>query len=387
MLFDYITLKIIWWFLVGAVLIIFASTAGTDYGVTMMLPFMRRKATFAENDAERRVMLNTVAATWDGNFTWLVFGGGCFFVIWPVIYGTVFSGFYWALLLVLWSFAMRPPGFDYRSKIHTDGWRKNWDILLGLSGFVPLLIFGVALGNLFVGLPISFDKISMRNFYSGDFWMLLNPFGIICGVGAVLMGLMQGAAHLNRRTEGDLKRCFQRVHAWSGLAFLLVFIAGGILLATVVTGYHLVSSPADPTAMMWGNVVTKSMGGWITHLNMHPMLWFIPAAVFVFVILSILTRDSGWFSFWMSSLAIAATIGTIGVTLFPFLVPSSVAANESLTVWNAVSSQFSLMGMFYIGLIMLIIIFTYKLWAFRVVWRKKHTLSAQDVAKESHTFY
>lgn len=387
MLFDYITLKVIWWFLVGVVLILYATTAGIDFGVTMMLPFTKRHRDFAKDDAERRVMLNTIAATWDGNFTWLVFAGGALFVIWPVVYATTFSGMYWAMIIILWTFALRPPGFDYRSKIHAAGWRKTWDWGLFLSGLVPMLMFGLIIGNLFVGLPIGFHKVMMRDFYAGDFWGLLNPFAIVCAVGSMFMGLMQGAAHLNRRTSGDMRRHFQKLHVWFGLAFLLMFILGAIMLATNVIGYHLVQSPADPTAMPWANVVTRYPGAWIAHLNANPVLWLIPAAVFVLVFLSLLTRKTGWLSFWFSSLAITATLATAGVTLFPFVVPSSYAASESLTVWNTVSSQYTLMGMFYITLVMVVIIISYKLWGFRAVWRQKPTLDTKDVSDNSHSFY
>jgi hypothetical protein len=151
MIFDYPTFKIIWWLLVGVLLVGFAIMDGHDMGVGTLLPFVGR------NDEERRVVINTVGPHWDGNQVWFITGGGAIFAAWPIVYATAFSGFYWAMLAVLWALFFRPVGFDYRSKIHNATWRSTWDWGLFIGVAVPPLIFGVAFGNLLQGVPFHFD--------------------------------------------------------------------------------------------------------------------------------------------------------------------------------------------------------------------------------------
>lgn len=388
MLFDYVTLKVIWWVLVGAVLILYSTTAGSDFGVTLLMPFLKRKARFADNDAERRVILNTIAPTWDGNQTWLVFAGGALFVIWPIVYATSFSGLYGAMLLILWSFFLRPPGFDYRSKLQSKAWRVAWDWGLFLSAFLPMLVFGLAVGNLFVGLPIHFNALTMRSFYDGDLFTLLTPFGLLCAFASLFMALMHGTAHLNRRTTGDLKQYFKRLHRWFSMVFLLILTIGGLMLAYHVKGYVLVSQNAIPTYHPFDMTVTKHVGAWFQSLNQHPWKWAGPIVAYVGVILALLTTSvgSGALAFWFSSLGVAGTVAMFGATLFPFLIPSSYEASQSLTVYNAVSAPYTLMGMFYISVVMLVIIFGYKLWGYGAVWRKG-PMTVEKVKENSHELY
>ena len=152
MLFDYFTLKIIWWLLVGALLIGFALLGGFDLGVGTLLPFV------AKSDKQRRVLLNSIGPTWEGNQVWLITAGGALFAAWPLVYAAAFSGFYWAMLLVLFALFFRPIGFEYRSKIKDPRWRTAWDWGLFVGGFVPALVFGVAFGNLLLGVPFHYDE-------------------------------------------------------------------------------------------------------------------------------------------------------------------------------------------------------------------------------------
>ena len=147
------TLKIIWWLLVGVLLVGFAIMDGHDMGVGTLLPFVGR------NDVERRVVINTVGPHWDGNQVWFITAGGAIFAAWPLVYATAFSGFYWAMLAVLWALFFRPVGFDYRSKIQNPTWRSTWDWGLFVGGAVPPLIFGVAFGNLLQGVPFQLRRL------------------------------------------------------------------------------------------------------------------------------------------------------------------------------------------------------------------------------------
>ena len=148
---DYETLRVIWWVLLGVLLIGFAVMDGFDLGVGILLPFVAR------TDGERRVVVNAVGPVWEGNQVWLILGGGAIFAAWPLIYAVAFSGFYLAMLVVLLALILRPVGFKFRSKMPGTRWRATWDWLLFLGGFVPALIFGVAVGNALVGAPFTFD--------------------------------------------------------------------------------------------------------------------------------------------------------------------------------------------------------------------------------------
>lgn len=186
MILDYETLRVIWWLLLGVLLIGFAIMDGFDLGVAMWLPW------FAKTDTERRILINTVGPTWEGNQVWFILGGGAIFAAWPDLYALSFSGFYLAMLLVLLSLILRPVGFKYRSKLESSLWRSIWDGLLFIGGFVPALIFGVAVGNVLQGVPFYYDD-SLRVMYTGTFFQLLNPYALCSGVLSVFMLAMQGA--------------------------------------------------------------------------------------------------------------------------------------------------------------------------------------------------
>ena len=151
-MFDFPTLKVIWWLLLGILLIGFAIMDGFDLGAGMLLPFIGR------SDTERRVVINTIGPVWEGNQVWLILGGGAIFAAWPALYAASFSGFYLAMMLVLAALILRPVGFKFRSKMPGARWRANWDWALFVGGLVPSLVFGVAMGNLLEGVPFSFDS-------------------------------------------------------------------------------------------------------------------------------------------------------------------------------------------------------------------------------------
>ncbi|MGE8357328.1 MAG: cytochrome d ubiquinol oxidase subunit II, partial [Microvirgula sp.] len=196
-----------------------------------LLPFVGR------DDVERRVVINTVGPHWDGNQVWFITAGGAIFAAWPLVYATAFSGFYWAMLVVLWALFFRPVGFDYRSKIRDPTW--DWGLFIG--GFVPPLIFGVAFGNLLQGVPFRFDA-NLVSYYEGSFWGLLNPFALLCGVVSSAMVTFHGAVYLMHRTEGDIQR---RARAWAtatGLLALAAFTLAGVWLAYGIDGYVITSA-------------------------------------------------------------------------------------------------------------------------------------------------
>ena len=379
MIFDYETMRLIWWGLLGALLIGFAITGGFDLGVAILLPFL------GKNDTERRVIINSVGATWEGNQVWFVTAGGALFAAWPVAYSVAFSGFYFALLLTLFALFLRPIGFDYRSKLPSQQWRSNWDIALFVGGLVPALIFGVAFGNLLKGVPFHFDN-DMRIFYTGSFWALLNPFSLAAGVVSLSMIIMHGAVFLQIKTVGDInKRCKKTVTIFSALT-LIVFALAGVWVANI-DGYHI-SSEVLPNALSnpLAKIVNKQTGLWFANYYNCPVLLAIPCLAFVSGIVTILLSkiDRPGFAFISSSLTLAAVILTAGVSMFPFLIPSSSAMNSSLTIWDASSSLATLKIMFWVTLIFLPIVITYTTWVFRIL-RGKITL--EHIHQNDHTAY
>lgn len=379
---DYEVLKVIWWMIMGFVLIVYACTAGFDAGVTMYMPFLRK-------EMDRRIVLNTSAPTWDGNLTWIVFAGGGLFVIWPIVYSMAFSGLYAAMLLILFSFFLRPPGYEYRNKIDSHRWRRMWDWALFISGAVPVFIFGVAFGNCFLGFPFYMDPLFFRQYYTGNFWDLLSPFALLAGAVSVMMILMHGSVYLQRRTEGHLRLLARKVHTITAILLLIAFTIAGLLLMFHVDGYTLVKSPVNPTDHLLDNVVSRGVGAWILSYDVFPWKYFGPIIAYAGIIESLWAAYYEWYAtaFWASCFAVGGLIATVGFTLFPFIMPSSTNPSNSLTMWNATSSQYAMTVMLYVGVVLLVVILGYKIFAYTSVWSRKKTITEEDVRKNEHTFY
>src|SRR6185436_15606035 len=243
MIFDYETLKIIWWLFVGLLLVGFALTDGWDLGVGTLLPFVGR------TDDERRVVINSIGPTWEGNQVWFITAGGATFAAWPIVYATALSGFYCALILTLFALFFPPVGIDYRSKVEDPRWRSAWDWGLFIGGTVPAVVFGVAFGNLLLGVPFHFDP-TMQVYYTGSFFALLNPFGLLAGLLSLAMLVMHGAAFLMIRTEGDIQQRVRTAVKAAAIAVIALFAAGGVWIATGIEGYRIVSMPPADTAFM-----------------------------------------------------------------------------------------------------------------------------------------
>lgn len=352
---DYFTLKIIWWALVGVLLIGFAIMDGHDMGVGTLLPFVGR------SDVERRVAINTVGPHWDGNQVWFITAGGALFAAWPVVYATAFSGFYWAMILVLWALFFRPVGFDYRSKIHNAKWRSTWDWGLFVGGAVPPLVFGIAFGNLLQGVPFHFNNMLVST-YTGSFWQLLNPFALLTGVVSSAMITLQGGTYLAHRTEGVIQARAIKGGVGAALVLLCTFVIAGVWLQWI-DGYRI-TSVVDTAGLpdILNKTVVREAGAWMANYGHYPVLWLLPALGLVgaagAALLMLMRRTL--VAFVASSLAVIGVISTAGVSMFPFVMPSSTVPAASLTVWDSVSSHLSLSIMFWATLIFmpLIVIYT-----------------------------
>jgi cytochrome bd ubiquinol oxidase subunit II len=378
---DYATLKIIWWLLVGVLLVGFAIMDGHDMGVGTLLPFVGR------DDTERRVVINTVGPHWDGNQVWFITGGGAIFAAWPVVYATAFSGFYWAMLAVLWALFFRPVGFDYRSKLHDARWRRTWDWGLFVGGAVPPLIFGVAFGNLLQGVPFQFDDLLVST-YTGSFWQLLNPFALVAGVVSSAMITLHGATYLAHRTEGAIQQRAVRAATGAALVMVAAFVVAGLWLRFGgIQGYAL-ATPIDPAALPdpLAKHVVRSAGAWWANYAAVPALWLLPvlgiAGALLAALMARMRRTLT--AFVCSALAIVGVIGTAGGAMFPFVMPSSSAPDASLTVWDSVSSHLTLGLMFWATVIFMPLIVFYTSWAYRVMRGK---VTVEQIRANEHTAY
>ena len=379
-MFDYETLKVIWWLLVGVLLIGFAIMDGHDMGVGTLLPFAGR------DDTERRIIINTVGPHWDGNQVWFITGGGAIFAAWPLVYATAFSGFYWAMLAVLWALFFRPVGFDYRGKIANPTWRTTWDWGLFVGGFVPPVIFGVAFGNLLQGVPFHFDS-NLVSYYTGSFWGLLNPFALLCGVVSSAMITFHGAIYLMHRTE-DAVYARARIAVFVGGTVMLAgFTAAGFWLWSSIPGYAI-SSAVDPSALPnpLSKTVVRETGAWLANYGRHPWMIAAPVLAYAGALLAMALAGGGrtLLAFVASSLAITGVIGTAGMSMFPFVMPSSTNLNSSLTVWDSVSSHLTLGIMFWATVIFMPLIILYTAWAYSVMSGK---VTAEYVRENSHSAY
>ena len=377
---DYGVLRLLWWAVLGVLLIGIAVMDGFDMGTAILLPLVGR------NDMERRIVINTVGPVWEGNQVWLILGAGAIFAAWPPLYAVAFSGFYLAMLLLLCALILRPVGFKYRSKLESTRWRTTWDAALFLGGLVPALVFGVAFGNVLEGVPFRFDD-TLRLTYTGTLWGLFNPFALLCGLVSVAMITMHGAAYLACKTEGRIRERAQASGTVAGLVAAALFGVGG-LWAGQIDGYAITRSagmegPSNPL----GKEVARQAGALLTNYHLHPWMTTAP---FLGVVGALITaalmrqRRMRGIAFITSALAIAGIIATAGVSLFPFLLPSSLDPTSSLTVWDASSSSMTLAIMTGVTAIFLPIILVYTAWVYHVL---RGPVTAEQIERDSHSAY
>jgi len=374
---SYEMLRLIWWALLGILLIGFAVMDGFDLGTAALLPFVAR------NDQERRVAINAVGPVWEGNQVWFILGGGAIFAAWPPLYAAAFSGFYLAMFLVLCALILRPVGFKFRGKIADPRWRSFWDWSLFVSGTVPALVFGVAFGNLFMGVPFGFDP-DMRFHSTITLLSLLNPFALVVGLVSLSMIVLHGAAWLNYKTRGAVADRAARAMPYAAAAFTLLFAAAGFWLLQI-DGERITSliDPGGPSNPQLKSVVVEP-GAWLSNFHAHLSLWLVPTGAVVSAWAAVLLRKRRLGAFLFSALVPSCTIATAGMALFPFLLPSSSEPSMSLTVWDASSSKLTLGVMLGAVALFLPIVIAYTGWVYRVL---RGPVSAEQIAGDSHGHY
>jgi len=374
----YLILKVLWWLLLGVLLMGLAIMVGMDMGVGTILRYVGR------TDAERRVALNIIGPHWDGNQVWFVLGGGAIFAAWPLVYATAFSGFYVVMLLLLWSMIVRPLGFEYRSKLASVRWRNAWDWSLFVSGFVPMLVFGAAIGNILHGVPFHFSW-NLTSSYTGSFVGLFNPFAILCGLLSVAMSVYMGAVIIMNGSDGAIYERARNLAMWGALAAAVLFTVGGIWVRAM-QGYQLVSTP-DPALAQTPlqQTVERAAGAWLGNFRSHPILWLVPLAGYVGVLLGVWVVRTGRsvIGWWLGALGWIGIIGTVGAAMFPFMLPSSSEPSHSLTVWNASSSRHTLIWMLGFTVVFMPLVLWYTSWAF---WVMRGKVSVQRVESDEHAY-
>lgn len=323
-------LQVVWFFLIGVLFVGYAVLDGFDLGVGIWHLFFKK-------DGERRALLNSIGPFWDGNEVWLLTAGGAMFAAFPGAYATVFSGFYLALMLVLFALIFRAVALEFRSKIDSPVWRARWDVAFAVGSILPALLYGVALGNILRGIPLS-----VGGDYTGTFFGLLNPYSLLIGLTGLAMFALHGALWIAVRIEGEPA---ERALGWAKsawYAYASLFVLGSIW--TLAAQPHL-----------------------LANFRAAPVLWIIPLlAALAIVATGQYTRSKKALpAFIASSLSIAGLWGIVGASIFPNMVPATGDAALSLTIRNASSSHLTLTVMFIIALIGVPIVLGYTIWAYK----------------------
>jgi cytochrome d ubiquinol oxidase subunit II len=370
---DYEILRIIWWLFLGVLLIGFAVTDGFDFGASALLTLVAR------TDPERRIVINTMGPVWEGNQVWFILGGGAIFAAWPYLYAVAFSGFYTAMFLLLVTLILRPVSFKYRSKLSHTAWRNTWDWILSLCAILSAISFGLVIGNVLQGVPFHFDN-NLRAFYTGSFWQLFNPFALLCGFISFAMLIMHGGLYLSIKTENPIKeRAIVSAQLAAG-ALTLAFAVAGIWITYGIDGY-VITNGINTTGI--SNPLYKSVspqiGAWLNNYQTYPWALVAPILGFTGAMMAIIWArwGEGRLAFLASGCSIFGTIATFGISMFPFLLPSSTHPDASLLVWDASSSQLTLFIMFIATIIFLPIIILYTRWVYKVL-RGKVTANSID---------
>ncbi len=329
--------QIIWFVLWGVLWAVYFMLDGFVLGMGMLHNIL------AQNDTEKRVLINTVGPVWDGNEVWLVTAGGATFAAFPLTYALMFSYLYSALLLLLFALIIRGVSFEFRGKGESARWKKGWDIGVFAGSATPALLFGVAFGNIFRGLPM--DAAG----YHGSLLYLLNPYGLLTGALFVLLFLVHGSLYLSVKTEGDLSRRAGSAAKKIWIGLLLTAVA--FLIATAFA------------TRLYDNYLST------------PLLLVVPllAVAALISIKVFLVKDSPLKAFAASCVTIITVVFTGVIGLFPNLIPSSIDPAHSLTIFNSSSSAYTLRIMTVVAAIFVPIVIAYKIWVYRV-FRSKVTV-------------
>jgi cytochrome bd ubiquinol oxidase subunit II len=324
-------LTTVWFALIAILWAGYFLLEGFDFGVGVLLPVLGR------SDRERRLLINTIGPVWDGNEVWLLVAGGATFAAFPEWYATLFSGFYLPLLIILVALILRGVAFEYRGKRDDDGWRRRWDWCIIGGSLVPALLWGVAFGNIVRGV-----RLDAAHEYVGGFFNLLNPYALLGGLTTLVLFVLHGAVFLALKTDGEMRQRAGRLAA--SVAPAAIVVAGGFLL--------------------WTGVAHHDAAGAI--------LSVAAALTLVGAFLATRVRREGW-AFLATGATIVLAVFALFVTLFPDVMPSTIADANSLTVHNASSTPYTLKVMTWVAVFFTPIVLLYQGWTYWV-FRKRLTI-------------
>ncbi len=339
--------QIIWFVLWGVLWAAYFMTDGFDLGIGILYPFL------GKTDGEKRTLINTIGPIWDGNEVWLVTAGGATFAAFPVVYASMFSYLYTALLIILFALILRGVAFEFRGKGNSETWKKGWDRAIFLGSLIPSLLFGVAFGNIFQGLPM--DGAG----YHGSLLTLLNPYGLLTGLLFVLLFTVHGALWTAMKTLGSLS------------AHAVVFAKKSWSALVLVAVLFLISTAFQ----------TKLYANYFT----HPLWFAVPllAVASLPAVRLFLVRNQ-YFNAFLSSCVTIVMITLTGVIgLYPNLIPSSLDPAYSLTIFNASSSVYTLKIMTVVALLFVPVVIAYQIWVYRVFRGK---LVIEEVLKDREAY-
>ncbi len=328
-----IDLNIIWFILVGVLIIGYAILDGFDLGVGVIHLFTKK-------DEEKRVNYNAIGPVWDGNEVWLLTGGGALFAAFPIVYATVFSGFYVAFMLLLTALILRAVSFEFRKYVVNPGSKKMWDLAFGLGSLIPALLYGVAIGNVMRGLPV--ELIDGKITSSISFLGLLNPYSLMVGILSLVLFIMHGAIYLTLKSDGTQQEKMVNWINKTWIIFIILYVL--TTLATFFEAKYLFKG-------MLSNILF-----WILFIIMFTAMLYIPV--------SVKSKKFGK-AFLSSAVLIAMMILLFALSLFPLLVPSSIDLANSLTIYNASSTQRTLQTMLIIALIGMPVVIAYTIFIYR----------------------
>jgi cytochrome d ubiquinol oxidase subunit II len=327
------TLRVIWYILIGFLLTGYAILDGFDLGVGVLHRII------AKTDRERRILLNSIGPVWDGNEVWILTGGGALFAAFPQVYATVFSGFYLALMLLLYALIFRAVSFEFRSKVEDERWRNAWDWAFTGGSFLPALLYGVAIGNVARGVPIDADME-----FAGNFFTLLNPYALLIGLLGLAVFVMHGALYLTLKTEGELA---ERAARWAQRFWLASVVLYG--LTTIAT---VIDSPQK-----------------FDNFGQNPVAWLVVLlswALILYVGNIALRKGQHERAFLSSAGFIASLMIIFGISNFPYILPAINGPEYGLTIYNASSSDKTLQAMLVIALIGMPIVIAYTAYVYNV---------------------
>ncbi|MBM7866215.1 cytochrome d ubiquinol oxidase subunit II [Heliobacterium gestii] len=333
-------LQITWWVLIGVLLLGYALLDGFDLGVGALY-------LLTKDPEERKRLIYSIGPYWDSNQVWLLTGGGAIFAAFPMVYATVFSGFYLALMLVLFALIFRAVSLEYQHQLDSPGWRKWWDLGFGIGSLLPSILYGVAVGNILRGIPLD-----AKGGYLGDFLSLLNPYSLVMGLVSLCLFAMHGGAFIISQSDGALQ---QKARRWARAAWLAL-----IPLFLIGTAWSYLGTPR-----LFGNYLSV------------PLIWVLPLIALIGLAYFPVALKGGraYAPLSASALTIFGLLSTLAASLFPYIVPASNNLANSLTVFTASSSERTLMIMLILALIGLPIVLTYTAYIYRTFIRRGRSVS------------